>query len=222
MLSCTWQPLDKCSHALLRQMLSCTWQPLDKSLGASLCHILQCTPSTYALPPHAPACAPLRFSATPFRAHPPSMPCDQAPLHTPQPPKSLPLQAPQHAPYLSALPLCPPTLCFSLSHPPCTTAGTTPPTLHLSWSHTPHVAPHIAPELAHATHLPCTTTLCPTHLIPQLVHAGEQGHGAVPHIPGMVDEPVPHLHLGILRAAAQAHQAALGACAQHGTDLRPG
>ncbi len=168
MLSCTWQPLDKCSHALLRQMLSCTWQPLDKSLGASLCHILQCTPSTYALPPHAPACAPLRFSATPFRAHPPSMPCDQAPLHTPQPPKSLPLQAPQHAPYLSALPLCPPTLCFSLSHPPCTTAGTTPPTLHLSWSHTPHVAPHIAPELAHATHLPCTTTYC---VPPTLYHS---------------------------------------------------
>eukprot|EP00967_Tisochrysis_lutea_P021967 scaffold25019_cov20-Tisochrysis_lutea.AAC.1 len=38
-----------------------------------------------------------------------------------------------------------------------------------------------------------------THLVPQLVHTGQQGHCSVPHVPGMVDEAVPHLHLRILR-----------------------
>mmetsp|Transcript_24495 Transcript_24495/g.53515 ORF Transcript_24495/g.53515 Transcript_24495/m.53515 type:complete len:540 (+) Transcript_24495:1130-2749(+) len=35
-------------------------------------------------------------------------------------------------------------------------------------------------------------------LVPQLVHTGQQSHGAVPHIACMVDEAVPHLHLHVL------------------------
>ena len=35
-------------------------------------------------------------------------------------------------------------------------------------------------------------------LVPELVHPGEERHRSVPDIPGVVDEPVPHLELGIL------------------------
>ena len=35
--------------------------------------------------------------------------------------------------------------------------------------------------------------------LPELVHAGQQGHGAVPDIAGVVDKAVAHLHLGVLQ-----------------------
>ena len=41
-------------------------------------------------------------------------------------------------------------------------------------------------------------------LVPQLINTWQKSNSSVPHIPGMIDEPCTHLHLGILQPKSDA------------------